>query len=82
MNQVQWKMNSLIGPLYLVATGNALESVLWKRLSIPMAKSIDDNKILRLAVDEIEAYLRGELKIFTVPLEAKGTEFQKEYGSN
>lgn len=78
MKQLQWKMDSLIGPLYLVANDHALEFVLWKKLSIPMAKSLEDSNILKIAVSEIEAYLKGELKKFTVPLDPKGTEFQKK----
>ena len=70
---VQWKMESKIGPIYLVASEKGLRGVFWKKQKIPMAKS----KILSRAVKQLEEYFKGKRKVFDLPLDAKGTEFQE-----
>ncbi len=37
----------------------------------------EDAAVLKPAIDQIRAYLAGELKTFTIPLKLHGTEFQQ-----
>jgi len=80
-NKVQWKMDSLVGPIYLVSSQKGLQSVLLEEQDIPFAAYLDSEepeiKILKSAVKELEEYFRGERKSFSVPLDTEGTSFQK-----
>jgi len=78
MSKAQRKMNSKIGPLYLVASGNALQGVFWNDPKIATADNgSPEAALLEQAEREISEYLEGKRKIFRMPLEAEGTEFQK-----
>ena len=72
MEVVQFKMESVIGPLYLVATDKCLRGIFWKKQNIPYGK----NKIIVQAESELEEYFQGRRREFPVPLEPLGTEFQ------
>lgn len=82
MNKLQWKLDTIIGPLYLVANDSGLEGVYWKKQDVEMTKSLNGKagalKILAQAKLEIEEYLSGKRKMFKVPLNPSGTEFQKK----
>lgn len=73
---LQWKFDSAIGPLYLVASTKALLGLYWKKQNVPMAHALTDSPLLVQAVTEVNEYLNGERKKFTVPLDLIGTEFQ------
>lgn len=80
----QWKMDSLIGPLYLTASKDGLHSILWKKSKTPMLDSLgkdshfyDVAKMMSLAVKEITEYLNGKRLTFSIPLILEGTIFQK-----
>ncbi len=68
----QSKFNSPIGMLFLEASEKGLVSITRESKKIER----NDNDILKLAQAELEAYFRGELKSFTVPLDISGTEYQ------
>ncbi len=81
MNSIQFKMKSSIGPLYLVANEKGLEGIFWKKQETVMIKVLASGvpaaQILIQAKLEIEEYLGGKRKKFSVRLSPKGTEFQK-----
>lgn len=81
MNSIQFKMESSIGPLFLVANEKGLEGIFWKKRPVVMTKTLSASdpviKILVQAKVEIEEYLDGKRKRFNVPLSPVGTEFQK-----
>ncbi|MFS4457944.1 methylated-DNA--[protein]-cysteine S-methyltransferase [Bdellovibrio sp. HCB2-146] len=72
MELVQFKMESVIGPLYLVASDKKLRGIFWKKQNVPNGK----NKIIEWAEAELNEYFQGSRYHFTVPLEPIGTEFQ------
>lgn len=82
MDSLQWKMDSPVGPLYLVASRLGLEGVHWNRQKVQLAPSLDgDDKpvaILRKTVQQLDEYFRGERRSFDLPLSPRGTEFQKK----
>jgi len=41
------------------------------------ARIVPDDQRNERALDELHAYLRGELKAFTIPLDLRGTDFQR-----
>jgi methylated-DNA-[protein]-cysteine S-methyltransferase len=75
-------MTSPVGELKLVASDAGLAAILWEnddpgrvRLG-SMAESLA-HPILVQAEDQLRAYFAGTLKAFTVPMDPKGTDFQK-----
>jgi methylated-DNA-[protein]-cysteine S-methyltransferase len=63
-----------IGPLGLVASDAALQSVTFGGRVRPEGKS----PVLDEAARQLEAYFAGELLAFDLPLELHGTEFQQQ----
>jgi methylated-DNA-[protein]-cysteine S-methyltransferase len=76
MKQVQWKMDSNIGPLYIVASEVGLQGIFWKPRPVENL-SLLNNPIIKKAVKEIEEFLNGKRFEFTVTLDIQGTDFQK-----
>ncbi len=81
MKLAQWHMLSPIGSLYLVASDQGLQGVFWGPQSAPLVNSIEGNEpailILAQAERELSEYFAGSRKDFHIPLEIKGTPFQK-----
>jgi len=81
MSTAQWKMESPIGPIYLVASGTGLRGIYWDRQPVTVVKSLNTSEpevqMLARAVGELDEYFRGERREFTLPLEVEGTPFQK-----
>jgi methylated-DNA-[protein]-cysteine S-methyltransferase len=73
MAQIQFKMDSKIGPLYLVASDKGLMGIFWTRQTAPMA----EKQNFQAVIDEVTEYLDGKRKKFDLPLDVVGTEFQK-----
>jgi methylated-DNA-[protein]-cysteine S-methyltransferase len=71
----QTVIDTPIGPLGLVASDSALQSVTFEggRLR-PEGRS----SVLAEAARQLEAYFEGELVSFDLPLELHGTEFQRQ----
>lgn len=76
-NELQWKLQSEIGPLYLVATQIGLRGLFWKKQTAIMATSPAESKILMETIKQVQEYLKGERRNFSIPLDLQGTEFQK-----
>lgn len=74
----QWKFDSSLGPLYLVASKKGLQGIFWKKQKAPFLRSLDHSKILDLATKELTEYFAGKKIKFTIPLDFQGTEFQKK----
>lgn len=79
MDKAQRKINSKIGPLYLVATEKALCGIFWKRQNVAVeSKDSKPSKMLDKVERQVSEYLDGKRKSFDIPLSAEGTEFQKK----
>jgi methylated-DNA-[protein]-cysteine S-methyltransferase len=75
-------INSPFGKLKLVASAKGLAAILWenddpRRVRLGPMKPASDNKFLKEAERQLSSYFNGRLKKFTVPLDFKGTDFQK-----
>ena len=75
-------IDSPFGKLKLVASEKGLAAVLWekgdpRRIRLGPLKPGPDNKFLKEAEKQLKAYFGGRLKKFTVPLDFRGTDFQK-----
>lgn len=81
MNLVQWKIESLIGPLYVVASEKGLRGIHFKRqkIKIPSSLALPDLEVknLKRSIEQINEYFNKKRKIFDLPLDLEGTEFQK-----
>jgi methylated-DNA-[protein]-cysteine S-methyltransferase len=73
MLPIQFKMDSKIGPLYLVTSEKGLMGIFWKRQDAPMVPKQN----FKAVIDEVTEYLEGKRKKFDLPLDVVGTEFQK-----
>lgn len=86
MKTYQWRMSTRIGVIFLVASEKGLSGVFWEKQPAPLLKSLDGVdagiRILARAARELEEYLAGKRKKFTVPLDAAGTSFQKSVWKN
>ena len=63
---------SLLGPITIFKEGGKIISLLFS-----YAEYSDSSPLLEKAKEEIEEYFQGKRKTFDLPLDAKGTEFQK-----
>lgn len=66
---------SPVGPLRLVASEDGLTAVEFSRAT-PDRKP-PENTLLRLAVEQLNAYFDGRLRDFELPLAPQGSEFQR-----
>lgn len=63
--------------LYLVGNGEALTEIRFRRGDGLDARDRSaDDPVLRQAAAELEQYWAGERRVFSVPYESEGTEFQ------
>ncbi len=78
MEKYQRKINSSIGPLFLVASSENLYGVFWKDQKIlSEVPSPSATQILDQTEKQINEYLQGQRRDFNLPLELEGTTFQK-----
>src|SRR5262249_43555163 len=70
----QMVVDSPIGPLGLVASDAALEAVLFDARRL---RSVGRSPVLHDAARQLDAYFKGELVRFDLPLALNGTEFQR-----
>ena len=63
---------SLLGPITIFEEGGRIISLLFS-----YSEHSDSSPLLEKAKEEIEEYFQGKRKTFDLPLDAKGTEFQK-----
>ncbi|PVE57927.1 cysteine methyltransferase [Arthrobacter sp. TPD3018] len=76
------RLVSPVGVLTLVASDAGLVAVLWPEEDprrVPLATTVqgDDHAILRAAAAQLTSYFAGEWRVFDVPLDLRGTDFQK-----
>ena len=68
-----------VGPLTLVASGTGLRAVLWSSESESPAGEGEDPRataILAATAAQLEEYFAGSRRVFDLPLDPAGTEFQ------
>jgi methylated-DNA-[protein]-cysteine S-methyltransferase len=71
---------SPVGPLLLAGDADALRLVSFessKHAAPPQADWKQDNALFAEVIRQLQAYFRGELREFDVPLALEGTEFQR-----
>ena len=81
MPKTQWKLQTTIGPLYLVATERGLAGVSFEKQKVPMAVSLSaktpEVQLLKQTVQQLDEYFEGKRKAFDVPFDIDGTPFQR-----
>ena len=80
------RISSPVGELKLVASDKGLSAILWpddnpRRVRLEPVVEQPDHPILVEAEQQLIDYFAGKLRRFTVPLDFKGTEFQKSVWS-
>lgn len=83
MGLVKTSMPSPVGVLRLVASDAGLVAVLWpeddpKRVRLEETREDDSHVVLRKTVAQLEEYFAGTRREFDLPLDARGTDFQKQ----
>jgi methylated-DNA-[protein]-cysteine S-methyltransferase len=77
MGLLQRKISSKIGPLFLVASSTGLRGIFWREQPFEF-DTHKPNNILNKAQLQIEEFLAGKRRDFTLDLDIIGTEFQKQ----
>jgi methylated-DNA-[protein]-cysteine S-methyltransferase len=79
---MQYKLDSKIGSLYLLASETGLQGVFWKRQRAPLASSLASDapeiRILARTKSQLEEYLNGRRQAFDLPLDIQGSPFQQK----
>jgi len=80
------EMPSPVGMLRLVASDNGLVAILWEndcpnRVPVAAVAEEGDNDILREARRQLTGYFAGTLRGFDLPLDFRGTNFQRQVWS-
>lgn len=82
MDPIQWKMNTKVGNLFLVATEKGVCGLYFSKQAVPFAswlKGPDARaRHLAVAVKELGEYFEGKRKTFTFATDLEGTEFQQK----
>ena len=76
------KMRSPVGEIKLVASEKGLSAIVWEfedfsRVHLENVVEDEQNAILLEAEKQLSAYFKGERNYFKLPLDFKGTDFQK-----
>jgi methylated-DNA-[protein]-cysteine S-methyltransferase len=76
-------LDSPVGKLKLVASETGLIAVLWENDNpqrVPLSDLVEDNSqsILLEAERQLKEYFAGERRSFSIPLDMRGTPFQKD----
>ena len=74
---------SPVGTLTLIASDEGLVAILWPddtpgRVQLPAASERDDHPVLAAAVAQLEEYFAGTRTAFDLPLDPRGTPFQRD----
>jgi methylated-DNA-[protein]-cysteine S-methyltransferase len=77
MQQLQRRINSKIGVLYLVASEQGLQGVFWNPQAIPHEEH-STHWVLDQASLQLDEYFNGSREYFDIPLDLQGTPFQKQ----
>ena len=78
MEKAQRKIDSEIGPLYLVASEKFLHGIFWRDQGVASEQATSVvSQILDKTEKQIREYLRGQRTTFDIPLKLEGTDFQK-----
>lgn len=75
-------MSSPVGQLKLVASDKGLTAILWEnddpaRVRLGTMTESADHSVLAETQDQLAGYFAGRRRSFTVPLDFRGTDFQK-----
>lgn len=75
------RLASPVGTLTLVASDAGLVAVLWpdddpRRVVLGPWREQDDHPVLRAAADQLAEYFAGERRVFDLPFDMRGTDFQ------
>ncbi len=75
------EMESPVGPLRIVAHGGAITAIEFSPYRPPAGRPLgerdDDDPLLRRAVEQLTAYFARDLKEFDLPLDPRGSVFQR-----
>ncbi len=78
----QYKIQSLVGELFLIASEKGLQKVSWQLEDSPFIENLENKGSISIhlqqAEKEIQEYFQGERKSFSVNLDLKGSSFQKQ----
>ena len=73
-------VNTPCGKIVLLASKKGLAGIYYSHMLEPtqLPRENGRSKVLRKAAEQLEAYFKGELITFSVPLDVKGSAFQKK----
>lgn len=81
MDKIQYKMKSVVGPLYLVASKDGLQGIYFNKQRVRSVKKLgskEEESILSKTTGQLKEYFAGRRKRFNVSFDLSGTSFQKQ----
>ena len=72
---IGWR-NTIIGKIGIAEKNGAVNRLFFERM-VPADESTGESALLQEAFDQLNAYLRGALRQFSLPLAPEGTPFQQ-----
>ncbi len=81
MHPIQKRIETQIGPMYLVASEQGLHGVLWRNPQLLTLNQSHTHKVVEIFNEtqkQLEQYLLGKRQIFDLPVNVQGTDFQKK----
>lgn len=85
MNSIQYRLQTTLGSVYLVASEQGLKGVYFEKMDCPQVFGFDSklrsSQHLKQAEKQLKEYFLGQRKLFALSLDLNGTEFQKQVWS-
>lgn len=82
MTEVQYAIQMKEINLYAVATDRGLKGLYFDQQNVPIIQKLEGDsasiRTLYMTVEQLNEYFQGKRKTFDLPLDMKGTEFQKQ----
>lgn len=68
---------TIIGPLGIKDDGKNIIEIFFSKEEIPKDLELKESPLIKATMEQLQEYFQGKRKDFDIPMEAKGTEFQK-----
>ena len=68
---------TIVGPLGINDDGKNIVEILFSKEEVAKDLELKETPLIKATMEQLEEYFQGKRKDFDIPMEARGTEFQK-----
>ncbi len=82
---MQVRIDTKVGTMYLAATSKGVQWLHWKKSDEDLSELNGHGpevQILKIAKQQLEEFFEGKRREFDLPLDPRGTDFQKKFGES